>query len=377
MVNFLDMLTGNYVPEQLRSLSFGPLIAFNQDAVLEGLQQPTSPDSGAEDAFDPTTGGSTATGSAASAMANLGVTPASESRSTGYSWEDDEEEVRESEPDLTDPYEFWVEQNKPSDFKLRMWNEIASYNNVSKNEMFLPSAWTSTEVEFESGSGQADRKFVGGASTHTEMMGPDGTMGMNLRVEIVGHWASTNPQERGMLNQLLYLSGYQSEPPAAGWMSSSDNSYRTSWARAVEHAAAAGMPVLDYLKMQAQQGMAAGIGGGGGGGGGGGRIRPPVQVISDEDAEELIEETARRTIGRVLTDDEKEVIKAITQDIRSTQTREQNALIDQQMAGGGSAEDPTSVATLAEQGIEDRLETETSAYRTARSFAEFANIIGG
>ena len=270
-----------------------------------------------------------------------------------------------------------------TDAQIRFFEEMAENNNVSSNEMFLKSIWDFGTVERDPdeafGGLRTDIPIEEQLQKQAEVLpgGREPAPGQYLsRVEAVAEYSETDPNTRAQLQALLFQSGYVNEPPIAGPGSLSDSRYRNAWSDAVKHAAASGMGILPYLRQEAQRAQEAGFGTGSGSGTSGPK-RPTVQLISDEDADELIEETARQTIGRVLTDDEKEVVKKMTESIRDTQRVEQNRLIDQRMAGGGEAEDPTAVSTLAEQEVETEFETETTGYRVASAFADVARLIGG
>lgn len=191
------------------------------------------------------------------------------------------------------------------------------------------------------------------------------------------YYTGIEPQERGELNQLI-AAAFGMKRPSTGWdfMDPLDNRFADNWSTALEQSIAYGIPVMELLRQRAEANTAAGWNGGGGGGGGGsGPKRPTVQIISDEDAEELLNQTAISTIGRKLSVEEKAVMRAMTKAIQSKQAAEQNALIDQQMAGGGQAQSPTSPQTLAGNEVEEEFEIEAGAKQMADGWAQMIQML--
>ena len=86
---------------------------------------------------------------------------------------------------------------------------------------------------------------------------------------------------------------------------------------------------------------------------------------------------AKQQLGRKLSEDEEALANGIISAIRSKQESEQNAIIDQQLAGGGTVSQQTDPRTTAKNEIETRFEDESKAYDLATAFAQLMNITGG
>lgn len=183
---------------------------------------------------------------------------------------------------------------------------------------------------------------------------------------------------RAYLQTLLYKAGLVDDQPKGGWGSILDQDYLDAWRLAVETSQRSGIPLYVLLEQEAEAIAAmGGPGGGRGRGSGSGPRRPTAQIISEDDARAIVDEVAKEQLGRKLSDEEESLAKGIVSAIRSKMLGEANAMIDQQMAGGGSASQPTNPRVTAEQEIESRREDEATAYDLAKAFANLVGITGG
>lgn len=197
---------------------------------------------------------------------------------------------------------------------------------------------------------------------------PVSTLGQGLDY----YWQGVSAQERVQLNQLIGAAYAMKDTDYANPLNSS---FASKWEDALRQSIASGIPVMELLRNAARANIEAGYGSGSGSGAAGPK-RPTVRVISEEDAEELINSTAVSELGRKLSDDERKVMKQITKSIQTKMASEQNAMIDQQMAGGGQVEDPTSTNVLAKNEVEENFETEAGAYDIADQFAQMVRFLG-
>lgn len=381
MTNFFDFLTGNFNPNRVKVQlgGFQRLLAttgadLRGDDLTDRSAGVPARDTGAPVPWTPS---ASTNGTRAQDIAS---DPTAPNRNLGGSSSQQDEEDR---PDHTKVWEQRV--GRQESLRIRTLAERHGLDDLG--EAIVKSVWDHRErprkeEEFDPvglKAGVPVRQQLINRFEVTPRGLPLGKGRELTRIESIAGYFEATPSDRAYYQRLLLLSGYEAEEPLY-YGGLQDKSYGNSWKQAVRDAASQGMSVMEYLRQQvrfaaeARQRMGTSSGGGGSSSG---PKRPPLQLISDEDAAEVIEETARRTIGRVLTDDEKSIVNAIKNSIRGTQRKEQNALIDRQMAGGGETENPTAVSTLAEQGVEEELAEETAAYRTAQSFAEFVRAIGG
>lgn len=198
------------------------------------------------------------------------------------------------------------------------------------------------------------------------------------------YWLAS-PEERAHYQMMLVNAGFDLDEPVGGWGAAFDKKYADAWEWAVKTAHRTGVPLMAMLRGLGEQnqglarlgGGGRGGGRGGGGGGGGGPKRPAIQLISEDDAREIIDQVAKQEMGRALSDEEEKVAKAIIGAIHGRQRSEQNRAIDVQMAGGGEFQAPTSVDVLAKGAVEDNFETETGAWDLAGAFVNFVRAAGG
>lgn len=181
---------------------------------------------------------------------------------------------------------------------------------------------------------------------------------------------------RAYLQKLLFDAGLVDHAPKGGAGSILDQDYLDAWKLAVETSQRSGIPLYALLEQEAAALEASGGRGGGGGGGGAGPRRPTAQIISEDDAREVVDQVAKQELGRKLTDEEESLASGIVSAIRSKMSVEANAMIDQQMAGGGTASQPTNPQVTAKEEVESRLEGESTAYDLAQAFAHLLGMTG-
>ena len=210
----------------------------------------------------------------------------------------------------------------------------------------------------------------------------DPAVGMSTGQDAYLFYQESSQERRKYLQILLYEAGLvdrENPVPNGGWGSILDGDYMTAWEQAVVASQQSNIPLFVLLEQEAEAIRARG---GidevlGRDRGAQGPKRPTAQVISDEDALSIVDDVAKEQLGRKLTPDEKNVAMAITKAIQQRMTNEQEALIDQQMEGGGVATQPTNPRTTATEQVESRYGDEAYVYDLAQAFANLIGISSG
>lgn len=192
--------------------------------------------------------------------------------------------------------------------------------------------------------------------------------------DMVQRYFQMSNDDRGLLQQYLVDAGYINEIPDNGFgapESIHDDRYISAFATAIGHAQMVGKPVVDYLRELgvAVNGLDKALGEGSGGNG---RLRPTVQLTSELQIRQALNEQAKQTIGRELTKEEKAVMAKMVTNVRSTERRQQNtfnnAYVSATEESGGEVNNPDSVSTLAEEEIEQNFEQEKNQYSVMQNF---------
>lgn len=224
------------------------------------------------------------------------------------------------------------------------------------------------------------RQFVDGQrmlyGADKEYMNPNYNVGFAEAIEEY----YTNDDRRGDYQMLLYYAGYLDKPPANPG-AFNDSKALSAWERAVRDASFRQESLFDMLTSQAQQRSEAGLNkrgtGTGTGSGSAGPKRPTVQTISDEDAQEVLNQIATNELGRELSESEAQVARSIIKAMQTKQASEQNAYIDQAMKGGGTVQAQTDPRVTATSEVETRFSDESGAYDLAEAFANLIGMSGG
>lgn len=203
--------------------------------------------------------------------------------------------------------------------------------------------------------------------------------------ELKAQFFDMSPDERGELEMLLWGAGYLDDPPATPGDINNLESIK-AWDQALTNAAMADMAVYTMLVQGFERRREAGLlsgsrsgrrSGRGGGGGGAGPRRPTIQLTPEDDVEAMIDQILPNLLGRALRDDERKIGGEIVKALHARQREEQNRMIDQQLAGGGSVEAPTSPNTIVTGELEDRFADESKAYGVAEAFVQMTRMMGG
>jgi len=178
---------------------------------------------------------------------------------------------------------------------------------------------------------------------------------------------------RSRWQQLLYEAGFLAEQPIEwGEIDPSRNDYE-AWKDAVRYAAMKDVPLIDVLRGLADADAGDQLRAGGAGTP---IRRPPIQLMSPEDAAALADDIGSQLLGRRLTDEEKQqVVTTLHSQQRSQQSARADVMVRDE--GGGEYVEPTTPQTVIEGSIRDQRPTEAKAKDVADQFAQFLGLIGG
>ena len=212
---------------------------------------------------------------------------------------------------------------------------------------------------------------------------PDGSIVRSPASAAYRLYTESDNSVREYFQRLMYRAGLvrrRNPRPDGGWGDPFDADYHEAWRGLVELAQATDQPLMVLLRDRAamfdregrpwEEEFAAEDAAAG-------PVRPTAQIISEADATQLVEDVAQQQLGRKLSEQEMGIVTSIVGEIRDRMSAQTNAVIDQQMAGGGTVSQPDNPQTTAQGMVEEQFETESTAYNIARAFAQMVGMSGG